>query len=445
MKNIVISGAGEVGRYSAEVLANRGHSITVVDSNLAALSKIDNIIEAKLVHGSSCHAEVLEEAGVNGCDVLIAATSLDEINFMTASIGQKLGAKKVIARAHERNFVHSKLVDYNELFNIDHLICPEELTSEAICNQMRNPGVRAVKKFAKNEIELHQFFVQERTPAIHKPLDELSFPPGVRLVTLKRDNESIIPGAKTVISPGDQITLVVPAQAIDDVNRLFQNQKIEHHDIAIVGASPVSEWILNDIDRRSFSVRLFEPNLEIAEKIANQYPWITVLNADPIETHVFESERLDEASAFIASGCNEEHNIMGSLQAKSLGAKTTFAVIHNSTYLNSLEGIGIDHPYSPRIEGAKEVLRLIDDSPIKILSELEQGEVVVYELTVAKDSKGDGKSLIDIDFSRATIIAAIQRGPKVIAPSPTDLILANDTLVIIGPRKIEHTLKTWFL
>ena len=445
MKNIIISGAGEVGRYTAEVLQKRGHSITVIDTSFQALKRLDNVLDARLLQGSACHGDVLEDAGVQDCDVFIAATNLDEINFLTAAIAKKMGADKVIARIHHKTFHRNDNVNYGEVFGIDSLICPEELTARAICAKLHDPGVAAVQRFAGEEIELHQFIVRHDSSAFHKPLKDLKLPPGTRIIIIRRGEQFVVPDKETVLARGDIVTMVGPTKGYGDVKKMFEPHKKEHYEIVISGASATAEWILNEIDRRLYSIRLFEGNLERAEDFATRYPEITVLNADPNESHVFEAEYLSEVSGFISAGDSEEFNILGSLQAKKNGVGTTFAVIHNSSHLSSLDGIGIDYPFSPRMEGAKELLRLIDDSSIKILASLEKGHVYVYELQVAKGAAGAGKSLHEINFPRATIVAAIQREKKVIAPTPADVIEEGDQLIIMGPETMEKTLRKLFI
>ena len=445
MKNVIISGAGQVGRFTAEVLQHKGHSITVIDQDIHALQSLDSVLEARLVQGSSCHSDVLEEAGIENCDALIAATNLDEINLLTGALGKKMGAEKSISRVHQRTFMDDRRLDHGLALGIDTLICPEELTSRAICSKLHDPGVAAVQRFAGDEIEMHQFIIKADTPAFHKPLSELDLPPGVRIIIVRRGDSCLVPDRETVLARDDVITVVVPTKFAKKLKSVFHAQRVEHQDIVIAGVSPVSDWILSQIDFKRFSVRLFEPNLQKAEEIASRYPDVTVLNADPVETHVFENEHLDEVFAFIAAAHNEEHNILGAIQARQRGVGCTFAIVENSVYLSSLEGIGIDYPFSPRIEGAKELLRLVDDSPIKVLSTLEDGGIQVFELKVEFGATGAGRSLKEINFPRATVVAAIQREKRVIAPSPGDIVEAGDVLVVIGPAKMESTLHKIFI
>ena len=445
MKNILISGSGEVGRYAAEVLQGLGHSITVIDNNMNALKRLENVVEARLVHGSACHSDVLREARISEADVLIAATSLDEVNLLTAAIGKKMGATKTIARVHHRSFIRSKGVAYAEAFDIDSLICPEELTSQSIVAKLHDPGVAAVQRFAGNEIELHQFTIRSDSEVFHRKLEDLALPSGVRIIIIRRGNSTIVPDAQTVLTRADVITILIPAKFLTRVKDMFHSERPQNLEVAISGATDISEWLLSELEDDRFSIRLFEPDLEIAEQVASRHPDITVLNSDPVDDHIFAAEHLDEVGSFIACCQSEEHNIMSALQAKKKGVHNTFAIIHNSSYLSSLEGIGIDYPFSPRIEGAKEILRLIDDSPVKVISSIDKSNILVYELKVEKGAQGAGLSLREINFPRATIIGAIERGSQVIAPSPSDVVEEGDTLVVIGPDNMEKTLKKMFI
>ena len=90
--NIVICGAGEVGSHAAEVLARSGANITVIDSNAARLRAIEDTMDVATVCGNCAQADVLLQAGTHGTDLVLAATSSDEVNMLAASIGKKLGA-----------------------------------------------------------------------------------------------------------------------------------------------------------------------------------------------------------------------------------------------------------------------------------------------------------------------------------------------------------------
>ena len=435
----MISGAGEVGSFAAQLLSENGHNVTVIDENSDCLERLSQIVEARMVLGSSCHAHVLSDANIKSCDVMIAATSLDEINLLSGALGKQLGARKVISRIHNRNYRSSKLFDYAKGLGIDHLIYPEELTSRSICSHINDPGVMAIQSFARDQIELHQYRIDHNSKVINLPLKRVKLPIGIRIIKLRRDGDLVIPNADTVLAPNDIVTMIGPREKYRQIKGIFSKEKRKGKEIAIAGGSSTSEWVIAHLRSQDVSIRLFERNLERANELAEKYPNITVIAADTLDLHTFESEHLERCSDLLALSDNQERNILVALQAKKLGVESTFAVIHNSTYLSALEEVGIDFCYSPRMEAAKELLRLMDDSPIKTITTLGDGAFHVYELT-AKHGSAVDSPLHNINFPENTFIAAIQRRQLVFSPEASDAVKTDDIIIVIGPEGIEKDL-----
>ena len=392
-----------------------------------------------MVWGSACHAQVLMEANVPNCDVMIAATSLDEINLLSGALGKQLGADKVISRIHNRNYRTSGRFNYAKGLGIDHLIYPEELTARSICSHINDPGVMAIQSFARDQIELHQYKIDHKSKVANIPLKNIKLPEGLRIIKMRRDGELIIPSADTEMKHGDIVTMIGPSEKYGQIKGIFSSEKRKSKEIAIAGGSSTAEWVIAHLKNQDISIRLFEQNIERAEELAAHYSRVTVLAADTLDVHTFESEHLERCSALLSLSDNQERNILVALQSKKLGVESTFAVIHNSTYLSALEEVGIDYCYSPRQEAAKELLRLMDDSPIKTITTLGDGSFNVYEMTALSGS-ALGFKLEDIKFPRHTFIAAIQRSNLVFSPRATDCVFKDDILIIIGPEDIQDTL-----
>jgi trk system potassium uptake protein TrkA len=443
MKNIIISGAGEVGKFAAQELEKEGHSVSVIECSNEAIKRLENICEARLIQGSSTHSVTLKEAGIEKCDVLMAATSLDEINLLTASIGKKMGAKTVMARVHNSAYFDQEF-SYPSSLGIDYFICPDLLTARSICADLNDPGESDLPRFAQNELELRTFIIGKKSSAIGKTLRDLHMPPGVRVALINRDKKTFAPEAHTPLVRLDEITVIGPTDCFTDVMNIFGERKVKHQTIAISGGSDIAEWILKEIDHDRFTIKFFETDPDIAEKFALNFPSITVIGEDPVETDIFDDEHLETCTAFLAVGDNQEHNILGAIQAKKLGIASTFAIIHNSSLLSVLGHTGIDHPYSPRIEAAKELAKFIDDSSIRMLASLDPKHAIIYEVKVSDTYDSEDKSLIELNFPPTSFIAAIQRGEKVFSPVRDDRVKKGDILICIGPPMLEPFLKITF-
>ncbi|MEZ4751080.1 MAG: Trk system potassium transporter TrkA [Bdellovibrionota bacterium] len=445
MKRIIICGAGEVGKHAAEVLAREGHAVSVIDVATARLALVEESVDVRSIRGSSCHPETLKEASVGSADLLIAATNHDEFNLLSAALGKRMGAGRVVARIHHRTYIDSTLMDYGKEFSIDHLICPEQLTSQAITGKLEDPGVMAIERFAQNKIEMHRYTVERDSKAIGTKLSELRLPTEVRLAVVNRDGHYFTPGGETTLLADDVVTLIGETKHFTLVRHLFSPRKTSNNSVAIMGATSMTEWLSEDLKRRDFAIRVFEKNRARAIDFSERFPHLTVLDSDPTDPTEFKEEHLDEATAFIAVSDDDEHNILGALQAKQLGARLTAAVIHMPTYLPLLENLGVDWPLSPRIVAARELLKLVDDASVRRLANLAPDVADVYEIGPVREGEAVDRLLKDISLPKGSFVAAIQRGGEVHVPGANNNIIRNDILVVIGPTGVEPELRRLFI
>ena len=443
--DIVICGAGMVGTHAAEVLAGSGHSITVIDAVHERLEFIEDTMDVRTLTGNCANAAVLQEAGGSHSDLILAATTSDEVNLLSASIGKGIGARKTIARVHHGAYFEQHGMDYQNHFGIDRLICPEFSTAQEIARTLRNPGALAAEDFAGGLIQMQELPVSEEAPAVGKKLYEVTLPRGARVTAVTRNKESFIPEANTVLDSGDTIVLVGDREVFQESRKVFHREKPGRQSIVIMGGNSMAVWLCRALRDRDFSIRLFELNRSRAEELADKLSWVTVIQADPTETSVFEEENIADADVFVALVDDDEHNILGCAWAKSRGVKKVVAAVQRPNYLRLLEHIGIDNAFSPRMVAVKSVEELIDDRSLRRLASLAEGIIDVYRVKVGLRSPVAGKPLRDVKLTPNWVITAVQHpGSPVRVPGAEDVLLAGDTVLVVGHHGLEKNLKKIF-
>ena len=103
---IIIIGDGKVGYSLAENLSKENHDITIIDKNPEVLRKSAESLDVMCIKGNGVSAKILLEAGVQTADLLIAATSSDEMNMVCCLTGKKLGAANTAARIRDPEYAH---------------------------------------------------------------------------------------------------------------------------------------------------------------------------------------------------------------------------------------------------------------------------------------------------------------------------------------------------
>ncbi len=443
--NILICGAGTVGSFAAEVLADAGHRITVIDLDAGRLAALDETMDVRTLAGPCTHGDILAQAGAAEADLVIAATDQDEINLLAAATAKGVGAKMAIARVRHSAYFEQRGVDYGRVLGIDELVCPEYLTALAIASSLRNPGALAIENFAQGRIEMQELFVDDDAPAVGKPLMELpqlGMPAGTRLAALGRDGGTVIPEARTVIQTGDSVILVGNREAFGAARKLFARASSKRRRVVIMGGSPIAVWLCRALRDRNFSIRLFEIDPDRAQELAQKLDRVTLVNADPTDPAVFAEEHIAQADAFVSLRTDDdEHNILAGAWAKSMGAKMAIAMVQRPNYLELMRRVGIDQPFSPRVVAVRQIQNLLADRRLHRMATLAEGAVDVYQVTVGERAKVAGQPLRAIKLTPDWVIAALERGELTKVPGADDTIEPGDTLLVIGRSGREDKLK----
>jgi len=442
--DVVICGAGEVGQHAARELA-RGNNITMIDQSEPKLEVLDEVLDVRNLLGNCTDAAVLKEAGVPSADLFVAVTNVDEVNLLSASIANGLGAERTVARVHHSAYFDGRAMDYGLHLGIDHLVCPDYATAQEIGQVLRSPGALAVEQFAHGQVEIQQLPVSPDAPAIGKSLMELHLPRSSRIAALERAGHTFIPEARTVIGRGDIVTIIGESDTFDRARKLIHTEPSRRKRIVIMGGSPLAVWLCRELKSKRFSVRLFEANRDRAEELAEKLEWVTVINADVTAPDTMDEEQVGDADAFVAATADDEHNILATARAKKMGVDQAIVVLNRSTYMHMVMDVGIDKAFSPRITAVEGIRRMLETGPIRHLTTLAVGIADVYEIRVGDHGNGvTGKALKDVKMPGGSIIAAIQREDKVRVPGAMDTINTGDTLILIGPGGLEKQLRKAF-
>lgn len=442
--DIVVLGAGEVGRHSAEVLSSAGHNVTLIDRNRAKLAMVEEEMDIRILRGSGLDAESLTEAGVKDADLFLAVTHLDETNLLSARIAKGLGCRKVIARVHHSRYFEGRGFDYAGELGIDHMVCPDHTTAVTIAQMLRSPGAMAVERFADGLIEIQELAVDSKAALIGRTLAETRLPPSTRLAAISRQGESFIPNARTVIEAGDVVTLISDRDHFEKARSLLQPQPPSRMRIIIMGGTALGVWLCRALHHRRFIVKLFEEDMRRCRELAQKLDWVTVLHADATGQMVLEEEHIEQVDAFVALTDDDERNILAAARAKSMGVEQAIAVLQRPTYLHLIEHVGIDRAFSPRITAVTQIQQLMDESKVRKLASLAAGVADVYQVRLDADAEIPKVPLREIRFPEDCMVAAIQRGERTFVPSADDGFEAGDLLIIIGPSGMYKPLRKLF-
>ena len=197
---IIVVGDGKVGFAIAKQLNQEGHDITVVENKSSVLSSTMNQLDIVGVQGNGASLDTLMEARVSSSDLLIAATSTDEVNIICCLLAKKLGARHTIARIRNPEYKNTVRLIKDEL-GLSMSINPEQAAAREILRAIRFSNSIKVSSFAKGRIELAEVKIKENSPLSNMRICDINrrMKSEVLFVAVQIIGEVIIPNGNTVI------------------------------------------------------------------------------------------------------------------------------------------------------------------------------------------------------------------------------------------------------
>lgn len=441
---IVIVGAGEIGRHMALSLSQDAHSIVVIEADETVATDIDSQIDARVLNADGSSVNTLIEAGAAECDLFFSLTSDNNINLVCSSIAKKIGAKKTICRVHPGLQREEWLFDLHSHFHIDYLFSSERLAAIELSKFVRNPDSLVVEELARGHIELQQLTVPSTCDVIGIPLRELKLPPRVRIGTILRGDEKIIPAATDKLHAGDVITLFGDPNKLREVIAMIRsggkvNDKLS---VVIFGGGEYGFSLAQMLEAWGYRVRIFETDPERCAELTDLLSSTTVLNADATKLSEMREETVGEVDFFVATSTSDEDNVMTCLQAQSLGAKHCLTLIHRADYADAIMNfggnMGIRAAVSPREATRQDLTRFVTSDKYHLLKELDAG--LLIETNVCENSLLAGKTVKEIAWPADCVLVALLHGIRAIVPGPDDEIKGGDHLYAVVSKKSRKKL-----
>ena len=151
--NIVIIGAGKLGKILTKHSLDEKHDITIIDKNANRIEEIVNELDVVGYCGNGASYQTQLNAYVNKSDILIATTPSDELNILCCLVAKKLGVKQTIARVRNPEYEKQVSMMHDEL-GISMTINPERDSANEISRMLQFPGALKVERFAKGKVSL---------------------------------------------------------------------------------------------------------------------------------------------------------------------------------------------------------------------------------------------------------------------------------------------------
>lgn len=450
---IVILGAGQVGRTAAYQLAREeANEVTVVDTNEELLRSLQDRLDIRAVIGNAAYPSVLETAGAENADILVALTSSDEVNMMACEVAYTLYRTPTkIARIRSPEYTRHPKLFGAEALSVDVWISPEQLVTEYTERLIRYPGALQVLDFAGGRVRLVGLSARKGGLLVGQALRNLKehIPnTEARVVAIYRNGRSVRTEGDTVIEDGDEVFFLA---AKDDIRRFMAEMRREEKPVrrvVIAGGGHIGYSLARQLEN-SNQVKIIERDPKRARRISESLENAIVLEGDAADEDLLVEENIDSCDAFVALTNSEEANILSAMLAKRLGATKVMALINKPSYADLMQSGSIDVAISPQTITIGSLLTHVRRGDVVQVHSLRRGAAEAIEAIIHGDQRSSrivGKHIEDIALPESAKIGCIVRGEQVIMAHHDTVVQADDHVVLfITERRHVDQVERLFL
>lgn len=437
---ILILGAGVTGSAVAAALASEENDIMVVDNKSFVLDALKERFDIATVAGNAAHPSVLEQAGIDDTEIVIAVTDSDETNMLACLIINALYKRpKTIARVRAIDYFKHPLLFKSKGIPIDHVISPEMIVMEYIRNLIDFPGVQHISEFAEGKVRLFSVKVTENVFLTGKKIKDISHRLAngkIRVVAIFRQSKQMQVNGQAVIETGDEVFFVAPRDEVRKVLKELHRLEAPIKRIIIAGGGHIGKRLGLALEH-DHQIKIIEKDPKRAKKIANELHKSVILNGDCADETLLLDESIDSADLFCAITNNDGVNIISAALAKSLGARKAICLLNHISYTKLLPGTGIDVAVLPNQETLGSILKHVRKGDVAQVSSLCGGTAEAIEAVAhANDTHSVvGKRVDTIHFPAGIVLGALIRKQEVIEIHHDTIFEENDHVVMFAMEK----------
>jgi trk system potassium uptake protein TrkA len=438
---IIICGAGQVGSSIARQLYAEGHDVAVIENDEQILRRLSDTLEIQTIHGHAAYPDMLERAGVEGADMLIAVTHSDEVNMVACQVAHALfRVPTKIARVRNQNYLKPKwnALYANPHFPIDVVISPEREVARAIMRRLHAPGATDIIQFETTRVKAVGVQCEPGSDVLQLPLrvlmQRLSGTP-FRILAVVKEGKMILPHEDMVLDAGDHVYFLAEPRHIQKIMGLFGHTEKEARRIVIIGGGNIGLFVAQELEQEDTTrVKIIEFSRGRAEEVATQLRRTTVVQGSGLDQQILLESHVDLAETLICVTNDDEVNVLASVLSKHLGCQRVLALVNSTSYIPMLSDLGIDAALNPRETTVSSILQHVRRGKIRSVYAIVDGEAELLEVEVEASSPLVGRRFVDVEWPEGVVLGGIIRGETVLFKAPNEVQLATHDRIILLAR-----------
>lgn len=436
---IIIAGDGKVGLSLTHKLLDEGHDLTLIDSNQKVLDSSIERYDVMGVQGNCASMRVLERADIKKADLLIAATSADEINLLCCMTAQGLNpGLHTIARIRNPEY-GKQIFTMRDVYKLSLMVNPEKQAAREVERLIKYPGFLQRDTFARSRVEIVELRVDEESILKDVALSELDnvIKCKVLVCAVSRDGVAEIPDGSFVIRTGDRLFVTAPAEVL---TILLKNMKVitkKAKRVMICGGGRIGYYLAEQLVKHGVTVQLIERDERRCMELAERLPGVCVIHGDASSQDLLDSEGVDTCDALVTMTSLDEMNMIISLYGKKCGASQVITKLGHMDNNSIYDSLGLGSLICPKELCCNNIVRYVramqnTEGAALTVHTIAEGQAEALEFLVDVQTLHVEQPLKEIRTKKNVLIACISHGSKTAIPSGDSVFRKGDTVIVVA-------------
>ena len=431
---IVLVGGGKVGFALCRSLVAEKHDVVLIEQDEAVLDHIVSRFDIMGLLGNGADFAILEQAGVQECDIFIALTEHDEVNMISAVLAKKMGAKETIVRVRNPEYSNTYFKEKN-ILGFSLIVNPELLAARAISNIIDFPNALSVERFSGGRVNLMEFVVKDSSSLCQMPISDFRKKFGNIIVcAMERDHQLMIPSGDITIQDRDRI--FVTGNRVDMMlfHNYFKSRAVKS--LLIVGAGKIAYYLLGILKDSRIDTKVIEINPERARLFSEKFPNLYIVQGDGTAKDILLEESAPNYDAVATLTGVDEENIITSMFLDRVGVHKNITKVNRTSLLEIIHAPDFSSIITPKSIAVDTIMHFIRGrvnaqySDLQAMHHLANGQIETLQFQIKEANKMTAKPLSHLKLKKGVLIAAIIRKGKTIFPTGEDRLEVGDQLLV---------------
>lgn len=435
--DIIIAGSGKVGLTLARQLESEGHNITLIDRDNPVLEEAVEQFECMAVCGNCASKEVLLRAGVKSADLVIAATSADEVNLLCCMTAHGINPKlHTIARIRSPEYAE-QVMTMPEVFPLSMTVNPEKQAAIEIERLLKFPGFLRRDTFAKGRVEIVELRIDTNSKLCNVALSDLSSIVRCKVLVcaVLRAGTAVAPSGNFVLRQGDRIFVTAPTATLAVLLKNLGIITRRVRKVLICGGGRVSYYLASMLEKDGISVHLIDHDHSRCVELASLLNKASVVCGDCSSQTTLDNQGIDQVDALASLTGMDETNMIISLYANSRNVPQVITKLSRGES-NIADSLPLGSIICPKELCSNTIVRYVramqnQTGAAVSVHAIADGQAEAVEFLVDAATKNCNVPLKQLKFKPNVLLASITHGAETQIPNGDSVFSEGDTVVVV--------------